>query len=116
MDWTPTSSDSSSTLFSNVKRTASSLSSSSEVGKWIRPQKFFAPEKPTGLEGLLEHAQIREEPMAVDAPEMRGKLEICRTFTNHLGKWSVVYVLGMAILAVSTKYAIEINWMRQTAP
>ncbi len=117
MDWTPTNPESSSsTSFGNVKRTAASLASSSEVEKWLRPQKFFAPEKPTGLEGLLEHAQIRDEPMAVDVLEAKGKSEVWYLFTNHLRRWGAFYVLGMAILVVSTKYPVGINWLRQTAP
>jgi hypothetical protein len=117
MDWTPTNPESSSsTSFGNIKRTAASLASSSEVEKWLRPQKFFAPDKPTGLEGLLEHAQIRDEPMAVDILESKGIPEVWYLFTNHLRRWGAFYALGMAILLVSTTYPVKINWLRQTAP
>ncbi|KAJ8509417.1 hypothetical protein ONZ45_g8414 [Pleurotus djamor] len=36
-------------------------SSDSDDGAWLRPQRFFAPEKPTGLEGLFERTSIIDE-------------------------------------------------------
>ena len=30
-------------------------------GVWLRPQRFFAPEKPTGLEGLFAKTNLVEE-------------------------------------------------------
>lgn len=48
MDWSPTSSP--------VKRKARPphIKRDNDDGSWLRPQKFFAPEEPTGLENLFE--------------------------------------------------------------
>jgi hypothetical protein len=34
---------------------------SHDDGSWLRPQRFFAPERPTGLEGLFAKTQLLDE-------------------------------------------------------
>ncbi|KAG5647583.1 hypothetical protein DXG03_008936 [Asterophora parasitica] len=58
MDWTPTG-----TFGSKGKATQEP-----DDGSWLRPQRFFAPEKPTGLEGLFEQALM----VVDDAPIVAG--------------------------------------------
>lgn len=39
---------------------------------WLRPQRFFAPEKPTGLEGLLQQTKlVDDDAMMVDGQPSR---------------------------------------------
>lgn len=60
MDWTAT----------NEDGTPNSKGKQREVpsddASWLRPQRFFAPEKPTGLEGLFERTKIDDDAMSVD--------------------------------------------------
>ena len=116
MDWAPTDPTPAPTTFGNVRRAAASLVNSSETANWIRPQKFFAPEKPTGLEGLLESARIQDEPMVIDAPGATASSKRAwRTLVNHLWRWGILYVLSAAVLVASVKYAKKIKLSRQIA-
>lgn len=50
MDWSPIAP-------SNTRQTRGrkkGMSAQYDDGSWLRPQRFFAPEEPTGLEGLFE--------------------------------------------------------------
>ncbi|CAA7258632.1 unnamed protein product [Cyclocybe aegerita] len=108
MDWSPTNPDgSSSSPAFGGKRPASS---STENDNWLRPQKFFAPEKPTGLEGLLEGARIQDEPMPyepADGPRGRGRGERSGAVANHLWIYGPFYVLGIALLVVGVHYTLK---------
>jgi len=94
MDWTPTNPESSTPTFG--KRPATSDSEN-----WLRPQKFFAPEKPTGLEGLLESARIQDEPM----PYIQLDGAQSSVLTNHLRKWGSLYILILALVASTLKWS-----------
>lgn len=60
---------------------------------WLRPQRFFAPEKPTGLEGLFERALlVNDEPQA-EIPPSRTTHSV---MTRHLSTWWWVYLLSLA--------------------
>ena len=91
MDWTPTSPVSSFTL-------------TPENENWLRPQRFFAPEKTTGLEGLLECAQIQDDPMVVDAADSGNKIWV------HLRKWRATYFLSLAVLVFSSLLSRKMSW------
>lgn len=54
MDWTPTD---------------PTGNQNTDDGSWMRPQRFFAPEKPTGLEDLLQRAHLVEDVTMSDATE-----------------------------------------------
>jgi hypothetical protein len=88
MDWTPTSGDASGRAGSDA---------------WLKPQRFFVPEKPTGLEGLLESAKIQEDLMDLD-PQVTAKqsLRNFHALTNHLWKWGSLYILFIGILVSIT--------------
>ena len=61
---------------------------------WLRPQRFFAPEKPTGLEGLFERALlVNDEPRAEVPPVSRTTHSV---ITKHLGTWWWVYLMSLA--------------------
>ncbi|KAJ6574951.1 Ima1 N-terminal domain-containing protein [Mycena capillaripes] len=53
VDWTPTDSK------GKAKESADAL--------WLRPQRFFAPEAPTGLEGLFERTKLVDDVTMADA-------------------------------------------------
>ena len=84
MDWTPTSGDASGEADKDTS--------------WLRPQRFFVPEKPTGLEGLLENSKIQEDPMDLDprvtARQSLGNLQV---LINHLWKWGPFYILFIGV-------------------
>ena len=93
MDWTPTTT---SAFTTNAKLAM-------ETDNWLRPQRFFAPEKPTGLEGLLEGARIQDDLMVVDTPTERLHLrnKICSMLMKHLWHWGATYLLSLAGLLAS---------------
>jgi hypothetical protein len=103
MDWTPSNPVSSSAL-------------PLENENWLRPQRFFAPEKTTGLEGLLECAQIQDDPMVVDAPDsrLRSSNKIWPLLIQHLKKWHVTYFLSLGALVVSFLLANKMSWSWRT--
>ncbi|KAG5220125.1 Integral inner nuclear membrane protein [Salix suchowensis] len=63
MDWTPIhpshthQSDSRASRYKDKQKAAVD----DDDGSWLRPQRFFAPEKPTGLEGLFERAKLVDD-------------------------------------------------------
>jgi len=81
----------------------------SDDNNWLRPQRFFAPEKPTGLEGLFESARIQDEPMPFHGNDQRQ-------IRSHVlvWKWGPVYILFFALLVASVAYAMKwtalVNW------
>ena len=98
MDWTPT--------------TSGDASGKADYdASWLRPQRFFVPEKPTGLEGLLESAKIQEDPMDLDSRvTARQSLRDFQVYTNHLWNWGPFYIL---FIGVCTGIFI-LQWSRWT--
>ena len=94
MDWTPTSADDSGKAVNNAS--------------WLKPQRFFVPEKPTGLEGLLESAKIQEDPMDLD-PQVTARqgLRISRALTNHLWKWGPLYTVSIGLLVSGLTFVLQ---------
>ena len=86
MDWTPTTS-------------GDAAGKADNDASWLRPQRFFVPEKPTGLEGLLESAKIQEDPMDLD-PRVTARqgLRNFQALTSHLWKWGPFYILFIGVL------------------
>lgn len=78
MDWSPTNGDS-----PQKRKRHDAASSRSEDSAWLRPQRFFAPEKPTGLESLFERTKL------VDDDAMRVDGEEHRAMTVWKPKWRV---------------------------
>jgi hypothetical protein len=95
MDWTPTTSGDASGKIDND-------------ASWLRPQRFFVPEKPTGLEGLLESAKIQEDSMDLD-PQVtdRQGLSDSHALTNHLWKWGPFYILSIGLLVASLTFILQ---------
>ncbi|KAJ3573674.1 hypothetical protein NP233_g2292 [Leucocoprinus birnbaumii] len=85
MDWTPTDprTATSRKRKNNAKQTEDVL---------LRPQKFFAPEKPTGLESLFARTTLEDDAMMVDGPEDdTAGGSIVATVTRHFKKWWWIY-------------------------
>jgi hypothetical protein len=103
MDWTPTNPEPSSSM-SQSQRAAES------DNNWLRPQRFFAPEKPTGLEGLFESARIQDEPMPFHGNDQSRS----HSLANQLSKWGPLYILCLALLVASVTYSMKwtalVNW------
>ena len=59
---------------------------------WLRPQRFFAPENPTGLEGLLERTGLGDDVAMRDATESRAVPQWWR-----LGALSILPVVALLI-------------------
>ncbi|KAF8807741.1 hypothetical protein BYT27DRAFT_7165839 [Phlegmacium glaucopus] len=95
MDWTPTTSGDASGKADND-------------ASWLRPQRFFVPEKPTGLEGLLESAKIQEDPMDLD-PQVTNRqgLRHSHALTIHLWKWGPFYTLSIGILVAILTFILQ---------
>lgn len=102
MDWTPTNPDASGL---NGKRPAPTELDNKE---WLRPQRFFAPEKPTGLEGLFENTRIQDEPMPLQSDIRWSDMSLGRVFTNHLRRWAPLYSLFLGVLGASLVYTFNL--------
>ncbi|KAJ2932763.1 hypothetical protein H1R20_g4354, partial [Candolleomyces eurysporus] len=63
MDWMPTNEDQASLFGAKSKQKRNDA----DDGSWLRPQRFFAPEKPTGLESLFARTKlVDDDAMRVD--------------------------------------------------
>jgi hypothetical protein len=90
MDWTPT----------DPGQHRPESAKQPDDGSWLRPQRFFAPEKPTGLEGLFERALIvNDTPME----DKQNRLHIM----DHAQSWWRVYALSFVPIAAVTYKAWE---------
>ena len=90
MDWTPTD-----------PAAARRQRRDEDDGSYIRPQRFFAPEQPTGLEGLLEKTRIDDVPMEIDSSDHVANVRdtIRRLAQRVVANWQVcLSVLGIPIL------------------
>ncbi|KAF9015539.1 Ima1 N-terminal domain-containing protein [Cyathus striatus] len=90
MDWTPTNADGSSPSKGKYRR-------SDDDASWLRPQRFFAPEKPTGLEGLFERTKLVDDRMAVDQPTRSPK--------STLSTWSwclIIATICVPLIGIGT--------------
>lgn len=59
MDWTPTDPSAASRMSEARRRIAKSANT--DDGSWLRPQRFFPPEQPTGLEGLFAETLLVDD-------------------------------------------------------
>lgn len=59
MDWEPLSANAGSAPLPPNRS-----QSQAEDDGWLRPQRFFPPERPTGLEGLFERTRLEDDRMA----------------------------------------------------
>jgi hypothetical protein len=86
MDWTPTDPRAA------ASRKRKNVAKQSE-DVWLRPQKFFAPEKPTGLEGLFARATLQDDAMMVDVPEEYSTASgsILAKMLRHFKRWWWIY-------------------------
>jgi hypothetical protein len=78
MDWTPTNPS------APGKRKHKSAVNDDD-GLWLRPQRFFPPEKPTGLEGLMERTDLKDD---MGASQNRNN-------NAHLWNWWWVYAVSL---------------------
>lgn len=102
MDWTPTDPLSSPSVFAEGKHKATL---ESDDGSWIRPQRFFAPEKPTGLEGLFERTRLVND--SVTSRRTKNTAPARERVGAHVWNWWV-YALLLVPLAGATYEA----WQR----
>ncbi|KAL1738002.1 hypothetical protein HDZ31DRAFT_12655, partial [Schizophyllum fasciatum] len=90
MDWTPTD-----------PAAARGQRHDEDDGSYIRPQRFFAPEQPTGLEGLLEKTRIDDVPMEIDSNDhVASARQSIRRLAHYVAlKWRVcLLVLGLPVI------------------
>ncbi|KAL1762324.1 Ima1 N-terminal domain-containing protein [Schizophyllum commune] len=90
MDWTPTD-----------PAAARRQRRDEDDGSYIRPQRFFAPEQPTGLEGLLEKTRLEDVPMEIDSSDHVANVRdtIRRLAQRVAVNWQVcLLVLGIPVL------------------
>jgi hypothetical protein len=89
MDWTPTS--------ERPPQQAAPLHIHDD-GSWLKPQQFFAPEHPTGLESILANTRLLD-----DVREPSGR----RVFKWN---WGVVYAVSTAPVLMGLAYSV---WARK---
>lgn len=100
MDWTPTNQESASAF---AKQTVSSASDDN----WLRPQRFFAPEKPTGLENLFESTRIEDEPMPFHGTGQTDTTKPSSQWVEHLRKWGWIYTLFLGVSIVCLPHLLK---------
>lgn len=62
---------------------------SRDDASWLRPQRFFPPEKATGLEGLFERTLL----VVDESPFMSGEQKNALSLWNHIQSWWWAYVV-----------------------
>ncbi|KAJ7783615.1 Ima1 N-terminal domain-containing protein [Mycena maculata] len=87
VDWTP----------SDPKGKAKAYAQSGD-NSWLRPQRFFAPETPTGLEGLFERTKLVDDVTMTDAISAPGPRP-SGSPSSHMWNWWWVYALSLVPLA-----------------
>ncbi|KAF8641143.1 hypothetical protein AX17_000785 [Amanita inopinata Kibby_2008] len=71
-------------------------------GSWIRPQRFFAPEQPTGLEGLFEKTRLADE--VPPSLPVNNWYFIHNHLCSHLQSWWRLYTLSLATAIIGVGY------------
>ncbi|KAF7339607.1 Integral inner nuclear membrane protein ima1 [Mycena sanguinolenta] len=80
---------------------------------WLRPQRFFAPEAPTGLEGLFERTKIIDDITMDDAtPVPRSNPRLPRASLPYSWNWWWVVAPSLAFLVGVVSWV----WSRRSAP
>lgn len=96
MDWTPTG-PRAATASAAASRRRKNKTSDENV--WLRPQRFFAPEKPTGLEGLFARTRLDDDTMMMvdgregshEASGSNGDGSVLAKVVNHFRRWWWIY-------------------------
>jgi hypothetical protein len=91
MDWSPTSSDAASAAKSALVDTDTA---------WLRPQRFFAPENPTGLEELFDRTRIIEDVQMADASVAQHSTSSWHLISRQREWWwvcAIIPALGAAV-------------------
>ncbi|KAL0578610.1 hypothetical protein V5O48_003401 [Marasmius crinis-equi] len=91
MDWSPTDENA-----SNQRKKQNP--DESDSGFWLRPQRFFAPEQPTGLETLFEKTKLSDDVTMSDSTRNESSR---RRHLLHMEEWWWLYTaVGVAVLGV----------------
>ncbi|KAF9462097.1 Ima1 N-terminal domain-containing protein [Collybia nuda] len=93
MDWTPT----------NVHPATQNPAKANESEPWLRPQRFFAPENPTGLEGLFERTLL------VDDTPKQVLNEFDSTAVHQIRGYRWYLLILVAVIAMG--YKLKDMWM-----
>lgn len=95
MDWTPTD-PSGASKSTGVRRKPAK---DADDGSWLRPQRFFPPEQPTGLEGLFARTLLvddaENEPRQKDGSRPPRRLRF-RFSWMWVGALALIPLLGIA--------------------
>ncbi|KAF9270052.1 hypothetical protein L218DRAFT_952251 [Marasmius fiardii PR-910] len=91
MDWSPTDET------ARQKHRQATSKGDDESGFWLRPQRFFAPEQPTGLETLFEKTNLVDDVTMSDfTNEKKGGMEGSK-LEWHMQQWWWLYI-GVFVL------------------
>ncbi|KAF5374996.1 hypothetical protein D9758_000442 [Tetrapyrgos nigripes] len=90
MDWSPTSENVNPTLPMSPGKRAPV-----DDGSWLRPQRFFAPENPTGLETLFEKTKLVDDVTMSDLASGQAPMRIIKA---HLERWWWMYGAGLVLV------------------
>jgi hypothetical protein len=101
MDWSPTEPPPGRRLPAGAHTT--------DDGTWMRPQRFFAPEQPTGLEGLLARTGLTDSMGLSNANSMStsNMAHLGRSQATTQWNWKWVYIASLVPLLALAVYA----WM-----
>ncbi|KAH7929338.1 hypothetical protein BV22DRAFT_1081109, partial [Leucogyrophana mollusca] len=89
MDWTPTHSSSS------RPPKAKKILDDDDDGSWLRPQRFFPPERPTGLESLFASTKLADD---VDQRSRTAAENVSTTLGRWASQWWWVGAISLIIV------------------
>ncbi|KAJ3916623.1 Ima1 N-terminal domain-containing protein [Lentinula edodes] len=93
MDWTPTN------VNPGTEKFKASLDSiGKDDGWWLRPQRFFAPEKPTGLESLFENTKLADDVPMKDVTAVPVNRSSVLRWKTHVEVWWWMYTAVLVLL------------------
>ncbi|KAF8832204.1 hypothetical protein HHX47_DHR1001936 [Lentinula edodes] len=93
MDWTPTN------VNPGTEKFKASLDSiGKDDGWWLRPQRFFAPEKPTGLESLFENTKLADDVPMKDVTAVPVNRSSVLRWKTHVEVWWWMYMAVLVLL------------------
>lgn len=102
MDWSPIHPSSSRNNNSHMRNGPQSRKQNGD-GMWLRPQRFFAPEEPTGLENLFTNTirLVDDEPSSRRGgnPDSASKSQMWEQFLRIARRWAWVSALCLILIA-----------------
>ncbi|KAK7468724.1 hypothetical protein VKT23_003227 [Stygiomarasmius scandens] len=97
MDWSPTNENANNPAFP-IPPSQRQKQQQKDDGSWLRPQRFFAPEKPTGLESLFEKTKLADDVTMSDSSRSAQGQGLVPVLMIHLERWWGLYAACVVLV------------------